>query len=771
MAVKPRDVFGNPETPAERRVDQMFAGNSVAADVPLDVQLAEPGRDYEVRAAFLMRRMADASDGGSRWAFWRRNAAPPVIRVVDSLITGTFDLRALDFPYLLEFVRCRFAAVPDIRQANVAGCQFDECWLPGLAARNLRSDNDVMLRGSIVDGGTVDLTDAHVAGSLILDDTELRNPGDRALHADRLSLDGAMLATRMRVEGEVRFPGMRSGGNINLSGAQLTNPDGFALNGNGIRVGGHLLCGRDPYTGDLFHSVGRVFLPSAQVASDLVLRAAVLEPATDPVTDPSSDDPFFDPVATLIADRCDINGNIVLDNGFLSTGTIRIINARIGGSLRLTGSTVDMSGGAEDFTEPRDTAHAKEQPGNYPDRALHLDGTEISGDFDLRRASLAGQTRLVEVSVHGSVLLDEAKLSNRGADVLEGRRFKIGGNLDCRHSTVFGSMLLQGASIGANLDLRASRFVAPGTYTHDHSPKPSVDIRSATIRRDFVCAADRSATPRLPFSAVGEIRLVHAEVGREVNFDGAQLGRDPAKVAINGFGLRTQQLRLTVDQSPRGRVDLRQARCAVLDDNAAFWAGGSGRMQLDDFRYDSLATPIEVNDDQRIVDRLRWLENAIGTYSPGPYDQCAAMLRANGNEEHATTVLIAKQRKRYRALADGYRVMGPGVLFWSWMQRAMVGYGYRPTRALVWLLACLALGTAWFALHPLSHEINADDHLNWNPVLYTLDLLVPIVDFGHKNRWQISGPSQWISVLLIAAGWILATTVAAGVTRMLRRNT
>jgi hypothetical protein len=56
-------------------------------------------------------------------------------------------------------------------------------------------------------------------------------------------------------------------------------------------------------------------------------------------------------------------------------------------------------------------------------------------------------------------------------------------------------------------------------------------------------------------------------------------------------------------------------------------------------------------------------------------------------------------------------------------------------------------------------------------VLYTLDLLVPIVDFGHKNRWQISGPSQWISVLLIAAGWILATTVAAGVTRMLRRNT
>ncbi len=64
---------------------------------------------------------------------------------------------------------------------------------------------------------------------------------------------------------------------------------------------------------------------------------------------------------------------------------------------------------------------------------------------------------------------------------------------------------------------------------------------------------------------------------------------------------------------------------------------------------------------------------------------------------------------------------------------------------------------------------NQDDHLVWNPFLFTLDLLVPIVDFGNKNRWALPGVSQWFAASLIAAGWILATTVAAGLTRLLRR--
>jgi hypothetical protein len=296
-----------------------------------------------------------------------------------------------------------------------------------------------------------------------------------------------------------------------------------------------------------------------------------------------------------------------------------------------------------------------------------------------------------------------------------------------------------------------------------------------------------------PFRADGEIRMVRATIGRQLNFNGADLGPDgdgpgaDHRSALNAFGAQTQELTLTLGGAPRGRLTLRQMRCSSLDDNESLWQAAGG-IDLDAFRYDSLTRPIELVDDATVVRRLRWLRQAErDVYRPGPYDQLAVMLRAAGNEEHADTVLIEKQVRRYSALSRGFRVLGPLVVCWSWLQRWMVGYGYRPSRALAWLALLLAIGTVWFGSYP-THCVpiagdpanfaryhfcpmtNQDDHLVWNPFLFTLDLLIPIVDFGNKNRWAMTGVSQWFASALIAAGWILATTVAAGVTRMLRRQ-
>jgi hypothetical protein len=195
-------------------------------------------------------------------------------------------------------------------------------------------------------------------------------------------------------------------------------------------------------------------------------------------------------------------------------------------------------------------------------------------------------------------------------------------------------------------------------------------------------------------------------------------------------------------------------------------------VEIEDFRYEALAEPIGLHDTERVRVRLEWIKRGLrGVYRPGPYDQFAGMLRAGGNEEHTTTVLVSKQRHRYAALAGGTRLGAPGIHLWSWLQRATVGYGYRPARALAWLTVFLVAGTLWFGAIPEPPEVNKDDTLAWNPLLYTLDLLVPIIDFGHKNKWMMAGTSQWISAAFIALGWILATTVAAGITRLLRRST
>jgi hypothetical protein len=721
----------------------------------LDPHDEHPPAWAHITAAEVLRRTAEQDGGGVLRR--RRLATPAVLKWADRYITGTLDLRNIEFA-LLEFERCRFENAPDLRQGKLAGIEFHDCVLPGLQARNLRTDNDLVLLRTFV-RGTVDLTDADVRGTVVLRDSTLVSRNGRpALHGDRLQAAGALLAARLSAKGEIRLPGLRTGGNVNFAGAVLDNPKGFALNGNGMQVGGNLYFTVCPQ-GNPFRSVGQVFLPTARVESDLSMRGARLSPRTEHSRAVPPDDPFFDPNATLVADRSKVDGNVNLDRGFTSTGTVRIVNATIGGSLRLAASRVDLSGGHEEFVEMGAKA------GPYSDRSLHLDGTAVGSNIDARDMRVAGQVRLVEVAVQGSALFDRAVISNRHGDAVEGRRFSVGGNLDARAVLVFGSVLLSGAKIEANLDLRGSRLLTPGVYHRDGSVKPSLDLRVARVGRDLICAAGDE-----PFSAHGEIRLRRAEVGQVTDFTGAELGNSHNAMTVNAFGFQTQELRLAVATAPRGRVDLAHAKCASLLDNAAFWSA-QGRIEVDDFRYESLADPIPLDDDERVLTRLTWLRKGMrGTYSPGPYEQFAAMLRASGNEEHASTVLVEKQRRRYAALADGARFTAPGIRLWSWVQRATVGYGYRPTRALTWLLTFLVIGTVWFFTIPEPPESNTDDELVWNPVLYTLDLLVPIVDFGHKNKWTVVGVSQWISAVFIALGWILATTVATGLTRLLRRG-
>ena len=78
-----------------------------------------------------------------------------------------------------------------------------------------------------------------------------------------------------------------------------------------------------------------------------------------------------------------------------------------------------------------------------------------------------------------------------------------------------------------------------------------------------------------------------------------------------------------------------------------------------------------------------------------------------------------------------------------------------------------AIGSLVFGLH---HPPPADgaDPRTFQPVIYTLGLLLPVIDFQQEDTFTPQGAQSWLAFLLIAAGWILTTTVAAAILRGLR---
>jgi hypothetical protein len=98
-----------------------------------------------------------------------------------------------------------------------------------------------------------------------------------------------------------------------------------------------------------------------------------------------------------------------------------------------------------------------------------------------------------------------------------------------------------------------------------------------------------------------------------------------------------------------------------------------------------------------------------------------------------------------------------------------VGYGYRPRRALAWLGLLLGIGSIVFSI-ALPPVLQPGVTPHFNGVIYTLDLLLPVVNLGQRQAFNPAGAEQWLPYILIAADWTLDTTVTAAAAPILRRG-
>ncbi|MEU6475720.1 oxidoreductase [Streptomyces sp. NPDC047017] len=387
---------------------------------------------------------------------------------------------------------------------------------------------------------------------------------------------------------------------------------------------------------------------------------------------------------------------------------------------------------------------------------------QTEGDLHLPRCRFLRGIRLTDARIGTDLLLNEAVVHHdRAGRAIAADGMKVGQDLQAELLQTHGEISLRSAGIGVSLSLRGARLAGPYTRFALNAPQLTVGrtlyLTPAGIGSGLVSGVTPARGTRLQFfSCQGGVRLDDGRFGEAVDLEGARFSFLD-DMALSLRRVQAPELRFLGARLKRGQVVLSGARIITLVDRADSWPG-PGCLHMGGFVYENLVPrgPFP------LTERLNWLAAATAEYNPEPYERLAAVLRAAGEDEDAREVLLAKQRRRRETLP-------PAGKLWGYVQDGTVAYGYRPARAAVWMAVLWAAGSFAFA-HAGHPPVDPANHPQWNPALFALDLLLPVVDLGQASQWELRGPWQWLAAAMVLLGWTLATTVAAGATRLLRRN-
>ncbi|MFC3576739.1 membrane-associated oxidoreductase [Streptomyces yaanensis] len=434
-------------------------------------------------------------------------------------------------------------------------------------------------------------------------------------------------------------------------------------------------------------------------------------------------------------------GGPVRDDGIAG---LKLWGARITGRLDLKYGTVEHSIRLR-------SCHFEGAPDLYGARivALVLNDSVLPG-LTAGNLRSEGVVRITCCRIRGPVRLAGAKISSgffaNGArlgspdetpeePVLQLNHAEVSTDVWAVGLTVHGQVRMNGATVGGQVNIENAVLSAPGgTALHAETLVVGTDLNARGIH------------------ARGRVNLSGARIPRHLSLTRSRLS-NPDELALRISSCVIGELWLQEAARIEGTVNFRRAQVDLLHVPPEVWPE---HVRIDGLSYRVLAPH------RSAEQRLPLLERETEGYLPYSYEQLTAAYRTLGDDAAARTVQLAKLRRHRRTLPRYARL-------WGYVQDAAVGYGFRPMRAGGWLLLLLCTGTLAFALHH-PPALKPSEAPGFNPLFYTLDLLLPIIDFGQESAFAPHGWYQWLSYLLIATGWVLATTIAAGITRSLNRQ-
>jgi hypothetical protein len=165
---------------------------------------------------------------------------------------------------------------------------------------------------------------AQIGGKVVFEGAQLSNPDGTALDLSGVIVGASLLCSGLTTQGEVRLASAQIGGALNMSGARLTNPGRPTINADGITIGQSAHCGEG------FTAEGEVRLLGGRVGGFLDFRRARL-------ANPGGQ--------ALVGHGLTVNLAMFCRDGFTVEGELALPGAHIGSMLDLAGACLSNPGG------------------------------------------------------------------------------------------------------------------------------------------------------------------------------------------------------------------------------------------------------------------------------------------------------------------------------------------------------------------------------------------------------------------------------------------
>jgi len=418
---------------------------------------------------------------------------------------------------------------------------------------------------------------------------------------------------------------------------------------------------------------------------------------------------------------------------------------------------------------------------------IGIAGARITGTLDLSYATVTLPITLLDCAV-----ADGLELSFAHLDSIDLRRSWTG-QIDAEQALVRGDVLLRlghydsinfyRAEIDGDLDCSGGRFVGD-------QPLSMVE---ATLKGD--------ALFHQGFETGGLVDFRLARIAQSLSFNHARF----IGTGVNGLNAERATVAgaiywVAIARTPHTMLDLGNVHAGSLWDDAASWPA-AGNLDLTGFVYGDISGgPADAES------RLQWIHRQARSdwAQPQPYRQLAQILRENGAEEGATRVEVARENAvtQYGGLPLSDRI-------WRTALRVTIGYGYRPLRAVWWIMLFVMLGTALFGWGYRARLITPTEESAYesfcatgeppshyppfSSFVYSLENFLPVVDLHQGTYWRpnprhrrtVDKPTagaetlreslparilRWYLWLHILAGWTITPLLFAGLAGMLRNG-